>query len=709
MKRLHVSGWQILIGSTLGLLILVFGFRAYLQGPSHGLPYRDSFAASKADEWTALGGTWELVNGTMRNDSGERGAKLLAGSPYWRDYSIEADVYLLGSSGDAGLILRSSNEEKGVNSYSGYYAGLRTLDNTLVFGRAEHNWHEVLHQIPGGVHPFHWYHLKLLAYGCQFAVSVTGASRTVATSITLTDPTCLPSGRIGLRSYASGGIWRNVVVRTATHQDLVNMLAANLPEQHRSQEGLIAEDSESVRSRQLELGEIAVADSAKVTQSIGNLRLTSFSTPAVATVRGVVTLASPRLYLQDSTGGTVVQAVNAPLLKVGDEVEVTGESHPAPFSSTLERATVRVLWEGTPVPPVSVTASQAATGKFDATFVELSGHLVGKERGPDNSLILELQEGAQVFRAIMNPGRSDARFSQLKLDSILRIRGICVVDPSLTNSLTPFVLLLRSNEDLEVIADPPWWNIQHILVLVTILLVLSVVTVSLYHRAEHWRLRAILEERERMAHEIHDTLAQSFAGIGFQLQAIRSGITQEMTLLRQQMDLAINLVRRSHEEARRSISTMRTANFQSGDLLAALQDCAQRLVEGGSVRIATERIGSQKSLPLQITDTLFRIGQEATANSVRHANPEVVTIRLCEGEQSVRLEVEDDGCGFIPGKAPLGFGIRGMRQRAHWIAATFQIHSTPGEGTRISVEAPIPPPRTPFYWMKLFWKKGTGH
>lgn len=708
MKQPPFARWQVLTGCILALLIaILLGTLAYLHSSKYGLPYRDSFAEGKADEWTALGGTWELVNGTMRNDSGERGAKLLAGSHYWRDYAIDADIYLLGASGDAGLMLRSNDEEKGVNSYNGYYAGLRTLDNSLVFGRAGHDWHEVISPVPGGVRPFHWYHLKFLAYGCQFAVALSNSSQAAPTSISVTDANCLTSGRIGLRSYASGGIWRDVVVRAATHQDLVNMLAVKVADQRGLQDNPTAEDSESARSRQLDFAEIAVADSRKVVQSIGHLRLTSFSTPEIATVRGVVVLAAPRLYLQDSTGGVTVHATNAPLLKVGDEVEVTGESHPGPFSSTLEHATVRVLWEGTPVPPVSITASQAATGRFDAMFVEISGRLLSKQRGSNNTLILDLEEGPQIFRAIMNPGRSDAQFGRLKPDSTLRIRGICVVDPSLTSNLTPFVLLLRSNEDLEVIGGPPWWNTKHIVVLVTIALVLSIVSVSLYHRAENWRLRAILEERERMAHEIHDTLAQSFAGIGFQLQAIRNGITDEMILLRQQIDLASNLVRHSHEEARRSITTMRTANFQSADLLMALEECAQRMVEGGSVRVLTERSGSPNPLPLQITDTLFRIGQEAVANSVRHAQPEVVIIRLLEGEESVRLEVEDNGCGFMLGKAPLGFGIRGMRRRAQWIAANFQLRSTPGEGTRVSVDVPIPPKPTAYHWMKLLWKKRT--
>jgi hypothetical protein len=144
------------------LALALIGSRVYLHRPNRGLPYCDSFAEGKADEWKALGGTWELVNGMMRNDSDERGAKLLTGSPYWRNYSIEADIDLLGINGDAGLIIRSSDEEDGVNAYTGYYAGVRTIDNSLVLGRAEHGWVEVNKQSQGhgGIRPAQWYHLK---------------------------------------------------------------------------------------------------------------------------------------------------------------------------------------------------------------------------------------------------------------------------------------------------------------------------------------------------------------------------------------------------------------------------------------------------------------------------------------------------------------------------------------------------------------------
>lgn len=705
LNRIAVTGLSACLLIAAVLLVL----RAYRHSATYGLPYHDSFANGSADEWQAIGGTWELAGGTMRNDSDERGAKLLTGSPYWRNYSIEADVYLLGISGDAGLIIRSGNEEEGVNSYSGYYAGIRTLDNELVLGRAEHSWLEATNQrrVSGGVHPFQWYHLKLLAYGCQIAVALTSPVQAGRTAFGVTDSDCLRSGRIGLRSYSAGGIWRNIVVRAASEQDVRNLLAGAEVSKIDSQTDAIIQDSESIRERQLQQEQQALAASDLHTQSIGSLRLTSFATPTTATVRGVVILAAQRLYVEDSTGGVYVKAVHAPLLKVGDEVEITGESHPSDFSSTLENATVRVLWARTPLPPVSVTASQAATGKFDATFIEVRGHLVGKARGPGNTLILDLDEGSQSFRAIMNSGRSDLRFNQLKPDSLLRLRGICVVDPALTKNLAPFVLLLRSNEDLDLIAGPPWWTTGHIIAMIVATLLLALLGVSLYHRIENWRLRAIMEERERLAHEMHDTLAQSFAGIGFQLQAIRNGVTEEMTTLRQQLDLACSLVRHSHDEARRSIATLRADDFWSDDILTALDTYARRMVEGGAVQIISEREGDSRPLPLRVTDTLYRIGQEAIANSIRHAHPSVIVVRLIQNANSVRLEVQDDGAGFVEMKGQNGFGIRGMRRRAQAIAARFQIHSTPSEGTQIRVEAMLPPRLTPLSWLRIFSRRTT--
>jgi hypothetical protein len=708
LRRRAVVGMLV----SLLLAVLLVGLRAYLHSRSYDLPYRDSFARDKADEWKALGGTWELVNGTMRNDSDERGAKLLTGSPYWRNYSIEADINLLGSNGDAGLIIRSGDEEEGVNAYSGYYAGLRTLDGVLVMGRAEHGWMEVNKRIqdPDGIRTGRWYHLKLLAYGCQIVATATPLSHGAPTSLAITDTDCIPSGRIGLRSYSSGGMWRNVVVRPAAHQDLVAMLETAGTSAESKPNNAIAQDSESLGLRRIEeQQEESRATSNKAAQSIESLRVTSFAKPAIATVRGVVILTAPRLFVQDSTGGIYVPQPKAPLLKVGDEVEVTGEVHSGDFSSTLEHATVQVLWARTPVPPVSVTAFQASTGKFDATFVEVQGRLASKEQGPDNTLILDLDEGPQSFRAILNPGRSDYLFSKLKPGSSLRLRGICVVDPEFTRNLTPFVLLLRSNEDLEVLAGPPWWSTGHVIAIVFAVLLLALVITVVYHRIAHWRLQGVLDERQRLAHEMHDTLAQSFAGIGFQLQAIRNGIVEENSALLQQLDLAGNLVRHSHEEARRSIATLRPESLESEDILSALDLCARRMVEGSSVQVVVEREGDQRPLPLRIADTLFRIGQEAVANAVRHAQPTMLTIRLKSSTNQACLQIEDNGKGFAQENGLLGFGIRGMRRRAQSISAAFQIRSRPREGTQVQINAPLPPRVTLTTWPIHFWRYAREH
>jgi signal transduction histidine kinase len=699
--------WFSLGLAVCALLILAFsGLQIYRHSPRYGLPYRDSFAKGEAAEWKAYGGTWELVNGMMRNDSDERGAKLITGSPHWHNYSIEADVYLLGISGDAGLIIRSSNEQEGVNAYSGYYAGVRTIDNSLVLGRAEHGWMEVTKQVPAsdGIRPFHWYHLKLLAFDCQIFAAVTSGPQSEKTMIGISDPNCVSSGRVGLRSYSSGGVWRNIVVRPATQADVAQMRVSTGDRVTAVPQSSLSRDTAIAGLRHLFEQEQARVHSSASTQSIASLRLMSFAKPAVATVRGVVILTAPQLFVQDSTGGVYVPHPKAPLLKVGDEVEVTGDVLPGSFSSTMEHATVRMLWARTPMPPVSITASQASTGKYDATFIEVRGRLADKKHGPGNTVLLDLDEGPQSFRAVLNPGRSDYLYSRLEPGSVLRLRGVCVVDSTFTHDLTPFVLLLRSNEDLDVIAGPPWWSTGHVIAIVVVALLLALVIVHLYHRVQNWRLRTILEERGRLAHEMHDTLAQSFAGIGFQLQAIRNELPGEMSTAHQQLELASNLVRHSHEEARRSIATLRSEDLESDDLLSALELCAKRMVDGGSVRVTTVRQGDPRSIPLRIADTLYRIGQEAVANAVRHAQPTHLTIRLIYSHDTVCLQVEDNGSGFTQSGVTWGFGIRGMRRRVQGISGAFHLHSQPGEGTQVTVEAPLPPRVTLISWPKLVWK-----
>lgn len=675
-----------------------WGFIAYQHSSRRGLPYRDSFASGKADEWKAFGGTWELVNGAMRNDSDERGAKLVTGSTHWADYAIEADIMLLGMGGDAGLLLRSSDEEQGVDAYSGYYAGLRTLDDSLLLGRAGHGWVEMNNKLGTKgpvVRPSQWYHLKFLAFGCQLAASAFLIPSGDRATIAVTDEQCIRSGRAGLRSYASGGVWRNVTVHPATRADIAEMLAAAGSRHSHLEQGQSMERQSSweMYASAPVTGSQALPSSPDV-QPISSLRTIASSKRANVTVRGTVVLASPAVFVQDATGGVAVQQRAPQSLKVGDEVEVTGNVRANPFSSVLENSVVRVLWENTPMPPVSVTASQAATGAFDATFIEVEGRLASKERGPGDSLIFNLDAGPQSFRTVMNRGRGDSLFYALKPGSMLRLRGVAVADPAYSRDQVPFALLLRSSDDAVVLAGPPWWNARHVLEIAMGILLLAMTATFFYHRVESWRLRAVLEERERMAYEMHDTLSQSFAGIGFQLKAIREGMPKGLPKLQQQLDMASELVRHSHEETRRSIAVLRPEQPGSDGILTALTECAHRLVEGGAVRIISTCTGDETRVPLRVADTLYHVGQEALANAIRHGQPSRLEIALAYDKDAVHLRILDDGAGFAPCEEHAGFGLRGMRKRAADIGATLQILSRSGIGTEISIRSALKPSRT---------------
>jgi signal transduction histidine kinase len=693
-----------------------FSFRSYSSRAARQPLYHDSFRLEKQDEWQPFGGAWEVVDGAMRNNSDERGAKLMSGNVHWKDYLIEADVQLLGQYGDGGLIIRGSNEEEGVDAYDGYYAGLRDLDNTLILGRAGYGWveYQARHVMPR-VFAQQWYHLELLAYGCTIVASATAPSGSV-TIDAIEEPHCVSSGRFGLKSYQTGGLWRNVQVRAAGPQDLSNMIGDLKipladPDPVVGPTGKPRTDWDPLRSAAdaedqyleplyLDMRDHHVDPDG---QPISNLRALAPGKPAHVTIHGVVTLTFPTLFVQDSTGGVAIRTFHAKTPpQIGDQVEAKGEAELHDFSSVLKDAEVHILWSHAPIHSMGVTASQAATGFFDAQYIEVEGHLESKGEGPDHTMVLNLDEDNQSFRAIASGTSGAGLFSQLKDKSRLRLRGICVVDSAYTRDLTPFAILLPSLNDVEVLQGPPWWSTRHIVVAIIAFLLLILAAQFLHSYIERWRLMAVLEERQRLAHEMHDTLAQSFAGIGYQLQAIRDEIDDKGAIDRE-LQLASSLVRRSHEEAKRSIAALRPELLESVGLLQALEQSARSMVAGGGIRVSAFASGQAHSIPVRISDTLFRIGQECLANAVRHANPTTLLISLVYGESALQLLVEDNGKGFIADADSAGFGIRGMRKRADTISAELKIHSVPGEGTAVRVIAPMPARLMRTLWPTSIW------
>jgi signal transduction histidine kinase len=678
---------------TLGIALLLLGAIAIhvaLRSPVLCSHCSHLVAPEIQDDWHAFGGTWQLANGVIRNNSDDRGAKFISGAPSLQNYMIQADIQLLGEYGFAGLIIRSSDAEEGVDSYRGYTADLSDLDNALFLGHADFGWQNYAEKmISPRIYDQEWYHLKLLAYDCIIAVSSTAPNGQTA-SLAVQVPHCIRSGQFGLRSYNTGAEWKNINVRLATHDDLIAMIgntppALAVPSQHP-----LGYDA-ATNGRFLEPLHRALLEhrSDPDAQSISTLRLLSPIYSQPVTVHGVVTLTNPGLFIQDSTGGAVIhQASTEVPLQIGDEVEAHGYAHQNDFSSVLLHASVRKLWTHTSIQPVVVTASEAATGLFDADSIDIQGVLLRESEDSGGRLTLTLEDGSQSFLAILAERGDASSFHHLKALSRLRLRGICVVDPIYTNNTTPFAILLPSFNDVQVVAGPPWWNAGHIILLMIGVILVFATGLTLFLLIQRKLWQAVVEEREHLALELHDTLAQSFAGIGFQLEAIQDEVS-DYPCIGSLVDTARAMVKTSHEEARRSIASLHPENTGSVGLLQALENSAHRMTRNGSaIVVRTVAIGEEFPLSLRICDNLFRIGQEGIANAITHGRPGSITLSLSYLKSSLELVITDDGSGFVESSESAGFGIRGMIRRAEAISAHLTIQSTLGKGTEVHVVCP---------------------
>jgi Signal transduction histidine kinase len=655
---------------------------------------RESYSTVEAKGWKTFGGAWQVVDGTMQNISDDRGAKLINGNADWRDYSVEADVQLLSETGSAGLVVRTNSEEIGVDSYHGYFAGVRNLDDTLELGRADFGWHEFASvPVRSHVHVRVWYHLKIIAHGCVIAAAVTTqeGERAVAA---VHDSDCIRNGRFGLKSYSTGAIWRNVDLRPASENDLLNLLDGQKPREpgypRVDNAGIPfnpAITNLSIYERRFGsmLRELRDNHTDLDATPIADLRLLDPNSLPHVTVHGVVTMVSPILFIQDSSGGIAIPNAHLVIpVQIGDAVEATGEAEMHSFSSVLRNGTVRLLWSHTQIPPVAVTAFQAASGSFEAQFIETEGRLNAIRAADSQSTIFELNAGNQTFLAVARSLKGRDSTSEFKQGSLLRVRGICVTDSAFTGNEVPFAVLMRTGSDVQMLEPPPWWSKRHLVEMAFVMLVLWLVSHMVYTSVKRSQMHAVIAERERIAMEMHDTLSQSFAGLGFQLEAICKEAPPGTAML-SQLESTLDLVRFGHMQARRNIAALRPGNLEELGLFKGLEQTARMTVRGGKATVLMSLRGRPRALPLRVSDALFRIGQEAISNAIRHGQPSCIRIRLLYGKSTVRLTVGDNGRGFSPTGQDAGYGLKGMQQRADEIGSHLKVRSSFGHGTVVTV------------------------
>jgi two-component system NarL family sensor kinase len=199
---------------------------------------------------------------------------------------------------------------------------------------------------------------------------------------------------------------------------------------------------------------------------------------------------------------------------------------------------------------------------------------------------------------------------------------------------------------------------------------------------------SILEERNRMAREIHDTLAQAFTGILAQVGAANQVLTDDVEATQAHLDLIKELARIGLSEARRSVVALRPQLLEEGSLQSALHRLvAQIRTAAMDTTLYYEIKGVVYALPTEVENNLLRIGQEALTNAIRHANADEIRVELVYDGDQFCLRVKDNGQGFGVGSFPSsdGFGLLGMSERAERIGAQLTIGSQPGQGTEIIV------------------------
>ena len=203
--------------------------------------------------------------------------------------------------------------------------------------------------------------------------------------------------------------------------------------------------------------------------------------------------------------------------------------------------------------------------------------------------------------------------------------------------------------------------------------------------ASQQRIKAIIGERERIAREIHDTLAQGFTAILINLKTLRKRFSFPQDVI-ETLDTLQHLAQDNLIEARRSLTALRPRSLEHNDLINALRQLINSVERALDTKVELVADAPLPFVPESVENELLRIAQEALQNGLRYAGGTRITISVHQArENGINLVVEDDGKGFDPQVSSKGYGLKGMQERAERIGAALTIIAEPGYGTKVIV------------------------
>jgi signal transduction histidine kinase len=423
-------------------------------------------------------------------------------------------------------------------------------------------------------------------------------------------------------------------------------------------------------------------------------------------VQGVVThiVTGRGLYLRGEDGSMFVQTAQPIAVAIGDRVEADGYPAVTAFRPSLSAINVAVVGKTEPPLPYPFIAAQTRHSREQCELVRLDANLLEMTRHRDGTSLLCAVDG-ETFEALL---AEPTQLPPLEPGMKLGLTGICEFASTrplvIPRNATGFSIQLRDSTDVQVLASPPWWNSRRVLWVLGIVgaaaaLIGSwavVLQIMVQRQSSVIRLQtqhqAAMEERQRIARDLHDTLEQELVGVTMLLDTTAKKMHGGQPQAGETLNLARRLLRRVRQDSRSTIRELRSVTLEKRGLASAMEELLRPLATVSGATFSVQVQGTPIRLTGMVETHLLRLAQEAVANAAQHAGGTSIQIRLCFEPSQVTLEVADDGRGFDKqtAGAPEGhFGLSGMKERTDKMNGSLRILSEPGRGTTIHVTVPL--------------------
>jgi signal transduction histidine kinase len=415
------------------------------------------------------------------------------------------------------------------------------------------------------------------------------------------------------------------------------------------------------------------------------------------------------VFIRDGKHGLEVRLQQPAHFAVGDRIEAVGFPEMGLVQPVLQSALAQRRSAGAPPPPVRLRAAQLLDFQHETELVEVEGELREISRHNHGVIMLLVDEG-KAFQVDVLASRLDPAVDLPPVGSRVALIGINQIDrvtpPTIHQIVSPASarLRLRSHHEVRVLSRPPWWTPERLLAAISLLSLLAlgalgwVWTLDRRVRAQtrvilgSVQKEAVLEERNRIAREFHDTLEQQLAGTTILLDAIDT-ILHQPQRARESLNTARAMLRHSLDEAQQAVGDLRSNDLIERDFGPLVEGAARERLHATGIPLEFQCDGAWPELDIMVKQHLLRIALEAVTNAAKHASPSRIKVSLRAGRDVVEVHVADDGCGFsVPGGARAGlgqFGLIGLQERAEKIGARLSIQSAPAQGTIVAVTLPL--------------------